>query len=565
MLSTAQAASAYRASGRINAARMPLVVVAVLLFAMALAVAMELLFAVGVYLVLAVPAVGAALLALVHARAMRVGHMRSPAMAAMLGMVAGLAMYLGYFQADMIRHRGWSYLPRVDLLPRFIDQRMHSDLIRDRILRSGGGERTGVDTSMNWVLFSIELGICAVVPAMGGWVQARRPYCERCRNWMRQSVEFFPPGSADFIIQAITSDYPAQLLRLTTIRPRPNAPNTRLIVEYCVPPAAVDTVPCPVYATIRGYRNSYAAGFHWIDVALGKRLWGRHVVSKLQIAGLLRIFPVLKPWADEAAIREARSVAALFVAGRESNALAHAGAVIIAEDAPRPAARLVLTPKHIIRGFLLNLVPILFVVPAVLVFIAGILVTTGVLRRVGSVNLVRWGPHVGMAGLAFLCIIIYCVARRITVLRDRFYYRLARAEILARPDRWVEPDDPSAVFVEMLPRENPRQAMLNHAGDVGFLTIVEGEIIFEGDIRRYRIPVATVVRCAIERVTDVKGNPRFCTVVINAADGTLRLDLPFRPYYRPWRSGQRASARNARRLLAVLQASTGAAQFAPPV
>lgn len=78
----------------------------------------------------------------------------------------------------------------------------------------------------------------------------------------------------------------------------------------------------------------------------------------------------------------------------------------------------------------------------------------------------------------------------------------ARAAISMRADALVRPEDPDAVFVQVVPRERWGKLMLETASDVGFVKLDERrrELLFEGDRERYRIPGEAILGCEVEKV-----------------------------------------------------------------
>ncbi len=74
------------------------------------------------------------------------------------------------------------------------------------------------------------------------------------------------------------------------------------------------------------------------------------------------------------------------------------------------------------------------------------------------------------------------------------------AELSRRYGKLVEPDDPDAIFVEIIPRINWGKVKLENATDIGLLVVDKWrkELRFEGDKARWRVPAAALVRCELE-------------------------------------------------------------------
>jgi hypothetical protein len=115
------------------------------------------------------------------------------------------------------------------------------------------------------------------------------------------------------------------------------------------------------------------------------------------------------------------------------------------------------------------------------------------------------GPPVGrlLIAIGFLVAVAasYWGLRNTPNLSSGWYLRgLARREIKSHPAGIVDPDDPEAIFVEIVPRQNWNRLMLDTATDVGFLHVEETrrEVLFEGDRERIRIPVGAILSCDVE-------------------------------------------------------------------
>lgn len=133
--------------------------------------------------------------------------------------------------------------------------------------------------------------------------------------------------------------------------------------------------------------------------------------------------------------------------------------------------------------------------------------------------------------------------------------RRTRDAILKRPEVWVDPDDPQACFVEIVPRENWQKVKAETATDFGFLKCdaEQAALYFEGDTRRICLPLETLTYCAAEPIQDFSGKVHHHAVTVEASDGEKTLELPFIPYFPPWTSGRGPSQRRADTLLQRLQ------------
>src|SRR5262245_8034344 len=162
----------YRASGKVDYARFLFCFV---VFALPIALAAGFLlckvFTWGFYLVMIAPLVAGLLAGAGVALAVRLGHCRNRWIGAVAGLVAGLVMYLGYYQFHFAEQPfvGYRNVHRIDLLPRWIlfriltdEQRKVGDF-RDKHQAPGGNNLGVVDQVFKWMFFVFDAA-AAVVP-----------------------------------------------------------------------------------------------------------------------------------------------------------------------------------------------------------------------------------------------------------------------------------------------------------------------------------------------------------------------------------------------------------------
>ena len=94
-----------------------------------------------------------------------------------------------------------------------------------------------------------------------------------------------------------------------------------------------------------------------------------------------------------------------------------------------------------------------------------------------------------------------------TYLANRYLRKVVRREFARRSHHRVEPDDPDALFVEIVPKLNWGKMMWDNAQDVGFLRVDKArrEVLFEGDKERWRIPAAAITFCEVEFFVEGQG------------------------------------------------------------
>ncbi len=112
--------------------------------------------------------------------------------------------------------------------------------------------------------------------------------------------------------------------------------------------------------------------------------------------------------------------------------------------------------------------------------------------------------------------------------------RRARAAVKARPDEIVDPDDPDALFVDIVPRAHWGKMMIENATDVGFLAVDDArrELRFEGDCERLRIPAAAILACWVQEDTIAAGTTgaiSYAMLAVRVRAGKGVRELPFVP------------------------------------
>jgi hypothetical protein len=201
------------------------------------------------------------------------------------------------------------------------------------------------------------------------------------------------------------------------------------------------------------------------------------------------------------------------------------------------SASRILTGMTMLVGNVLTLAPVVFL-------FAGLALAAGAAYLAFAADPSESGePPLGPAAAVLLIVLGVVVAaasaywglRNTTKLGNWYLRRLARREIRSRPDAYVDPDDPGAVFVEIVPRRNWGRLMLETATDVGFLLVDETrqEILFEGDLDRMRIPAGAILSCSAEGTVTGEGAPGgveyyFTVIRFRHPSGTWELPIAYR-------------------------------------
>jgi hypothetical protein len=143
----------------------------------------------------------------------------------------------------------------------------------------------------------------------------------------------------------------------------------------------------------------------------------------------------------------------------------------------------------------------------------------GLLGFIGGLGLLAWGasilerdeilsPHKAGALGIVLCVIgglslITALAGMLfdsTFGGNRLLKKSFKEELARRTSLLVDPDDPAALFVEVVPKSNWGKMVLENATDIGLLLVdrQHQEVRFEGDKERWRIPGNSITHCELE-------------------------------------------------------------------
>ncbi len=498
--------NSFQSSGRVNWVRfLPFAALAWIVSAM-LAVFLSMLFKWGVYFVLIVPlilALGAGGMVLL---AVHQGHCRSRFIAVVLGVLAGVTLYLGYYYASMVQDLGMEYAGRIELLPKYIAFRMRTQVIRDTHTPDDERHKRKPDAfshGSNWVFFALEFGFVLVFSTGGAFRRAGKPYCEKCQLWTKREITRFKPELGPGFVEALRQSAVQSLAALFTSPQKAAVPNTMVALDYCPSLKSGQSTDCTVYLSVKQVsENAKGAVLDQFDQAKGKVLARQVQINPEEMPALLPGFAVLETVTGTTA---AAVLKELQVASPEPTAMAFAD---IRPVEPAYAGK-VLTTKTKLIGNAFALLLILGVFgPIGLGFLGGALgfpdhppaggVSPG-MKLLGEVII-----GVGVAWFVANGVLLFTVPDYFST---RFLLGVIKREFARRPNHLVSPNDPEAHFVQIIPRANWGKIKLEDASDVGFMKVDEqkSEILFEGDNEYFRIPVASLTSCEVERFVAAEG------------------------------------------------------------
>jgi hypothetical protein len=338
-----------------------------------------------------------------------------------------------------------------------------------------------------------------LLPALAGWSRASRPFSEQAGRWLHEHIFSVQVEDARDMAEALDegdAEVMADCARPIPLSLMSKRGEVRL---YYV----ADDLTSPVYLTLR-----IVDGRPW---TLG---WTRRLATRVRLT------------TDEAAalaerLRLPRARFGVLDVQPVVEAPLRAAPAAAIEDLPADEAGNVFNR----RVFAVLTVVALAPLALALVLAIGLAVYVGL----------RWsdlggGAKAGTAAIALAGLVVALVytVRYGEYLPTRIQQRLIAAAIRKRSDALVQPGDPDAIYVGVVPRKNWGRMMLETSTDIGLLKIdaQRRELLFEGDRQRWRIPADSIASCEVEEYAigppDPKENNVFPLAVLRVnRDGGL--------------------------------------------
>lgn len=168
------------------------------------------------------------------------------------------------------------------------------------------------------------------------------------------------------------------------------------------------------------------------------------------------------------------------------------GVCATVEPIPEPYGGRRFTTRHVLVTNVLGFSPALICFCG-----AGLIATAFVLY--GTHGLAPATP-LGLIGAACICVGVVISTWYQLLLEDLYASWKMKAAIALRPDAVVNPGNPEVVAACIAPREHWKSVRLEIASDIGLLEIdtIRGEVRFEGDHDRYRMPREAILNCQPE-------------------------------------------------------------------
>ncbi len=468
----------YRCSGRVRLVRFLLMAFVALAGAMLTAWGLHLASEWGYYLVFLAPLLAVLPLAGLMDVAVALGHCRNPVFAGILGLLAGLLVSPGRYQADLVSHLGWRHVYRVDLLPRYLAFRMNHDVVRI----DHGMQHNQVDWEpdngnplFKWLYFLLETLILTGTLMAVGILRACRAYDEEQGRWMLSATTLWGAGAGPPLAEVIQKGYLANLVEVLTPLDARDPVLCQLTLEYSFP-ADARVQPGPVFLTIK-------------EVIPGKN--GTHkdtvLAEQWQIEGkdrellLSRLFPFVaehkpafQPTPQETPRPELWTSEAI-------------------RPVPEPFGGTIRTPRHLVIEQLLVALPLMLAAGVMVGLLIYGFFLVGKLSP--AQEFLLGGGVFGALGVG-----AWVTKYFGDFLPNCYLLRRSKQAVTQRPDPVVKPDHSAVLFIEVIPRQFWGPFTVQGASDVGFLRVdrEQGLLLFEGDHERWRISAQSIVSCEVE-------------------------------------------------------------------
>ncbi len=486
----------YQRSGKVNWLRLlPLLLVPVVT-SLLLACLLALVFAWGHYYSIIVPLAASMPVAGATYLTIRWAHCRNRFVAGLVGLLAGMVLFPGWYHVDFISVEGPQVAARFDLLPQYIVFRMQTDAEVDA---QGLADRP--DVIGNWLMFVLELLLVNTFAVGAAVYRASRAYCESCGRWMRLALATGPPDAGTAIAEALACGTLAHLPPVPQLQRNSSYASTTVSVEACRKLKADSA--CPTYLTI-----VETGGQRLLFAPKKRELIKQGAITVDELSVLAEKMTALKPVAP--------LVETIIPLASTSSPQTAQLATGIVETLPPERVANVYTKRNATIAIMLSLMPI------------GVLLAGVIMIGIGVWQLF-WGGQADVVQLIVVALLFavgslsavfgvtMCVVN-VDYFNMQYGHWVTKNELKLRPDCWVNPDDPRAVYVEVVPREHWTDIVADKANDGGFLLVDEAslQLVFEGAKQRYRIPGEAITLCEAEITQPQAGAMGFFATVVQA-------------------------------------------------
>jgi len=500
----------YRTSGKINAAPFMLLACGAIVVAIGVGFLVQLCVVLRFPGALLGPLFGGLAVTIAVAIAVWCGKCRNSWLAGLLGVAAGAVVLLAAFQFNLVAAHGNDHILRVNLLPSWIDDHVHNNVIWEPGWPGQPRPVTEADVIFRYGLLFVGLFAGCAVPAITGWLMAAKPFSESHNRWFKTWVTRLTRESGEAVIDALTGNNEEILSHV--IKPfisgkskKPPTAFTQLTLEYIA--SEPDT---PVYLSV-------------VMVPIGKSqsVWPKTLARRWELT-----------------TTEAMTFATAFTIPEAMFGERCEGTQPGDRAATAIAARVLVLPDQE-AGLILSAGNRWF---STLMALSPLFLGLGVGAVAGGVAAIHADELelpvlIGLGVLSVVSVIggLVWMGMFADFLPSWHYHRVACRVVAERAESLVHPDDPAAQFVQVVPRKNWGRVMLGNADDVGFLLLDQsrGVILYEGDFERWIIPRESVISVNLEAFdvgpTDPTAGAAFWLVVLKANVGGKVWEAPVAP------------------------------------
>jgi hypothetical protein len=438
--------------------------------------------------------------------AVLMGKCRNPWLGAMLGLASGVVVFLTPFQCDLVAARGFDHIIRVDQLPGWIDDHVHNNEIWEPGWPGKPRPVAEADVIFRYLLLAAGLLAGCSVPTLAGRFVCERPFSEEHSRWFSSWSTQLTRASGRAVTDALVSRN-SDALRgaLRPVGPGDSTGFTLIKLAYLK-----EEPTTPVYASV-------------VLVQRGKSesTWPKWLAHRWELTpGEAAIF------AEKFLIPQA-----VFSPRPTGTAPGERVSTLVAAkvlSVPDQEAGLILSDKNRWIATVLGLLPTFLGLGS-----CGLAALIAVTQ---ADELTGWEiAAIVLGGVAIAVGALVWMGYFSDYIPSLWYHRVARRVLAERPESFVQPDDPGAFFIQMIPRKNWGRVMLENADEVGFMRLdtTRVVILFEGDRERWMIPRESVISCELEAFdigpNDPNAGPAFWLVVLKANVGGVVWEAPIAP------------------------------------
>jgi hypothetical protein len=466
----------------------------------------------GWYWIILLPCLLAFVLGGMMHAAVALSHCRQPAIAALIGLSAGLLAYLGYFYFAMT-----NLLPNASLesLPDYIQWRMETDVDADVGRPARGGEPS---VFRNWWAFVIELLFLVGVPLVMGRRRARQAYSSELGQWLERDEVRFRTGARDQIAAALDEGWLERFVAKNRPITTPQQTGAcRVWIEYVKAPE-VSPLDHDVYLTAveRPFRM-------WLSSLLLRDALDQVRLEPQECLALQPLFPALAGQlrTHHEELRDAPQTTPGLELAEAPTAAGEAAEVAHFEEIPDAERAQLFSGRHLLMSNVVAGIPLLGLAAG-----AGLVGLGYFLQQRGAGLPVVLSLYAGGVVLGVICFGV--LAANPYAAEQIYCYRLLQRTIRGRAESIVDADDPDVLHIALTRRENWQKVKVETCTDAGLATFDEqtGEFLFEGDVERFRIPAGAVVDCRPEQLhnpIDKQTQYWFARCVVRVPSGTREL------------------------------------------